>query len=907
MNRTRHFLFFFSLLMLPFLASATHNRAGEITYSQLDELTIECVVTTYTKESSTNADRDSILVLWGDGIASVLYRENGPDEKGEPLGNDIKKNVYRGKHTYPGRGTYIIGMQDPNRVADVVNVPNSVNVKFFISTTVTLLNPQFQGKNNSAILLEPPIDFGCISQPFVHNPNASDPDGDSLSFELIVPFQGKDTTINGYQYPDQILPGPDNVIRLDPKSGEFTWLFPKRAGEFNIAFRVNEYRNGFLISSIIRDMQIEILDCDNAPPEITAEEEICIVAGDTIDILAIARDLSIPPDEILLTASGGPLSVSSSPAIFTAPSDFSPGPIQGNFFWATTCEHIRKEAYTVVFKAVDRPSTFPPLADLHTLSIKVVAPPPQDVEGNANQDQIVLSWAAPYICENVKDEYFYGFSIWRRIGSKDVRLDTCRPGLEGQGYTLLDYQFSNVVGGKHQYIDDSAEKGRTYCYRILAEFARKSSGGYPFNFVQSLTSEEVCLQLSRDQPLLLNVDVTETDNINGEIYVRWTRPVAKELDTLKHPGPYVYEVLRRERNNGNFAFVPGSRIEGQFWQSPIDTFFTDTGLNTTDFSYEYKIAFNSAGPTEVKESEPATSIFLSIGETDRQLNLSWSEKVPWENKLYEILMHNNLGTFDTIGSTSDTFFLVKNLKNDTAYCLKVLAYGDYGLTELNQVLLNHSQINCGTPIDTVPPCSPEISVTNPCEEQEDIDEDDFYNIISWNDPIFICENSSDIGAFIIYFRSQDDQMWGVLDTLEYGSGFEYRHDIGALGAGCYAVTSIDTSGNESRITGEVCIDNCPLYILPNTFTPNGNGQNDLFVPRQKRFIDHVEFAVFNRWGELVFETTDPEINWNGNNLKGQPLVEGTYFYSCIVYESHYTGPIRQEQILKGFIDIIRRN
>ncbi len=47
-------------------------------------------------------------------------------------------------------------------------------------------------------------------------------------------------------------------------------------------------------------------------------------------------------------------------------------------------------------------------------------------------------------------------------------------------------------------------------------------------------------------------------------------------------------------------------------------------------------------------------------------------------------------------------------------------------------------------------------------------------------------------------------------------------------AGCYYVTAVDRSGNESRPSNTVCKDNCPYYELPNVMTPNADGKNDLF-------------------------------------------------------------------------------
>lgn len=98
------------------------------------------------------------------------------------------------------------------------------------------------------------------------------------------------------------------------------------------------------------------------------------------------------------------------------------------------------------------------------------------------------------------------------------------------------------------------------------------------------------------------------------------------------------------------------------------------------------------------------------------------------------------------------------------------------------------------------------------------------------------------------------------------------------------MTTIDFNGNESARSNKVCVDNCPFYELPNTFTPNGDGKNDIFKPRINLFIAEVRFLVYNQWGNLVFETTDPEINWDGTTNKGNELSDGTYHYICRVFE-----------------------
>ena len=407
----------FGLLLLPTLLQATHNRAGEITIEQIDPLTIQATITTYTVTSSVQADRDSLTLCWGDGTCDVLIRINGnlgPEgfPQGEPLANNTKLNRYRSMHVYPGLGTYKISMTDPNRNGGIINVnpPNSNMIEFHLQTVYTLLNPQFEGRNNTPILLQPPIDIGCVGQTFIHNPNAYDVDGDSLSYHLIVPLRGIDDDtgeeipVPNYAFPDMISPGAANNHTLDPVTGDFVWRTPRRPGDYNIAMIIVEYRQGVALDTMIRDMQILIDDCENQPPEIEVVEEICVVAGDLLELDVVATDPDMPSQQVDLTARGGPFEVPISPARLEVAPGFQPQALRGQFVWQTTCEHISEQPYSVVFRSSDdfelvpadgSSSTF--LSTLKTVRIRVVGPPPEDVLAMVDQEEITVTWEQPYI------------------------------------------------------------------------------------------------------------------------------------------------------------------------------------------------------------------------------------------------------------------------------------------------------------------------------------------------------------------------------------------------------------------------------------------------------------------------------------------------------------------------------
>jgi gliding motility-associated-like protein len=99
---------------------------------------------------------------------------------------------------------------------------------------------------------------------------------------------------------------------------------------------------------------------------------------------------------------------------------------------------------------------------------------------------------------------------------------------------------------------------------------------------------------------------------------------------------------------------------------------------------------------------------------------------------------------------------------------------------------------------------------------------------------------------------------------------------------------------------EVIEDGCfeSDVFIPNTFTPNGDGFNDVMYARGHK-LETVYFAIYNRWGEMVFETNDLKTGWDGN-YKGKPADVGVFGYYVKV--KCYNG---KETFKKGNITLIR--
>lgn len=95
--------------------------------------------------------------------------------------------------------------------------------------------------------------------------------------------------------------------------------------------------------------------------------------------------------------------------------------------------------------------------------------------------------------------------------------------------------------------------------------------------------------------------------------------------------------------------------------------------------------------------------------------------------------------------------------------------------------------------------------------------------------------------------------------------------------------------------------NCsfPLYI-PNAFTPNHDGLNDVFRIRNLHSQKLVSFSIYNRWGQLVFKTNDPEKGWDGD-VNGTPVNITTTFVYMVFYKD-LSGKLKY---VKGTVNLIR--
>ncbi|MEI7724573.1 MAG: gliding motility-associated C-terminal domain-containing protein [Bacteroidota bacterium] len=854
-----------STVFAPVIVFGTHQRAAEITFRQISKNLYEITLISYTfTPSPANAYRDWLTIHWGDGTSNDIQRIVMT-----PLADDITYNKYVGTHDFPGAATYTISCEDPNRNGGILNIPNSINTPLYIYSVLTI-NP-FLGYDNSPVLLNPPVDNACVHQIFYHNPGAYDADGDSLSYKL-VPCRGAlGQVIPGYTYPEA-----SKSLTLDAITGDLIWDSPEQQGEYNVAILIEEWRNGQKIGSVLRDMQIIVVACNNRPPVIDSVFDTCVEAGKVLRFPVKAYD----PDSnnVTLTGTGGPFILPRDSATLTPNPATGHGQVQALFRWNTVCNHVKLRPYQVFFKAKDDAQPVS-LVTFKSINILVVGPAPKNLATVPMGNTIQLNWDN-YSCSNAT-----GYYIYRKADSTGYIPNYCETGVPPYlGYTKID-QFTDI--SRTAYLDDNKGaglmRGLKYCYLVVAYYADKA---------ESYASNEACATLKKDLAVITNASINMTSATAGSIYVAWSKPT--EIDTIQIPGPYKY-LIARSRSDAPQQFVLVDSLTNL-----NDTTLTDNLLNTIQYHYLYRIDLYNVTPGNrflIGSSQVASTMFLVPVPTDKMIKLIWNNDVPWTNRYFTIYRKGPGGaTFDSVGTSIIPKFNDAGLVNGLNYCYKIKSTGNYSASGFVDPIINFSQESCATPIDNIPPCPPLLTVNPICKES--------INVLSWTKPADSCPN--DIARYYIYYTPVKGKPV-LIDSIPNGTDTSYTHKPPHSIVGCYGVTAMDSVGNLSDTSNIVCIDYtlCPIYTLPNVFTPNGDGSNDFFIPfPDYTSVSEVNMKIFDRWGKLVFDTNNPDILWDGKDkTTNQPCSDGTYFYICDVFEITLSGIVKRN--LHGSLTILR--
>lgn len=785
-----------------------------------------------------------------------------------PPGICIEKAVYIDTVTLPPSADgYDLVYQRCCRNGTITNLTNPGSQG---STYTTFIPDSTLVCNNSPVFTNFPPIVLCNNDPLTFDHSATDADGDSLVYQFIAPFVGGTqfnplptpvsppfSTVNwapGFSFTNPVTSVPGLVI--DPVTGMITGT-PRAVGQFVVGIAVREYRNGVLINTTLRDFQFNVVACQNSRSAIFDPGVICNsftvnFLNTSINATSYFWNFGDPTTTADISTATNPQYTYPDTGVYTVMLISDPN--------STICSDT-------VFLDV---RVFP------LISPQFTVPPSQCLNGNSYN----FSAAGAYF-PTTRIEWVFGPT------TVTSSLDSMNPtgivfnasGKQAVGLRYRDFGCDTTyVDSVEVLVSPDADFfiSPNNCVDFNIQFNDRTTNGgtYLWNFGSPSSNPNS----STVRNPLFNFPDSGTYNV---------RLIATNANTCADTTSQIFRVLPKLRATfarpasqcfaGNsFQFSAG----GSLYNSTIVNW--DLGINTApQFS-------NSRNPSNVTYSAPGfqqvtltysdfgciktftDSVFLSVTPiadfslVQNEFCIGDSIPVAFTNLSQSGLIYswdfgdgkgstleNPTNVYQSIG-TFDIAFTV----SDTVGCFD---------TELKPSLITilPSPFADFSPRDTtISSLFPHLTFVSKAQN-------DFTSV-------FTTGNGDTFNPF-------------VREEYTYNAdGYFYPKLVVSNPVGC-------TDTAEGRVYVE---PEFPVYI-PNSFTPNDDGLNDIFKPVLLESISY-NFMVFNKWGELVFQTNDVEEGWDGKYKTGEYLAPEVY-----VYRVEYSSPKKLDQIHQGHITLIR--
>jgi hypothetical protein len=269
------FIFTFSFSISE-KAYATHASGGEITYTHLNGNCYAIRLTFFRDCIGINIVQPIIVNIASGSCAQSTTLQLDPvpgtgQEITHPCpghistcsgGNEpgIQKWEFESQYCFPGQcADWVISIAISARNAAITTLQNPGADDIYIEAKLNNLN----GDNNSPQLTIDPKIFLCIGQDLTIDHGIIDPDGDSLVCSIIAARTDQNTPVVYNLGYSSIQPlSSQTAITMDPNSGDL-FIHPINQEVGVIVFQVDEYRNGNLIGSVMQDLCVYTVPCNN--------------------------------------------------------------------------------------------------------------------------------------------------------------------------------------------------------------------------------------------------------------------------------------------------------------------------------------------------------------------------------------------------------------------------------------------------------------------------------------------------------------------------------------------------------------------------------------------------------------------------------------------------------------------
>lgn len=736
------------------------------------------------------------------------------------------------------------------RNSSIVNldVPEDQGITIYTSVPGSGL---IEEENSSAQFVNfPPVAL-CANAAFYFDASATDEDGDSLAYSFCDPMMGAT--------PDDPAPPPsftmnlnpvdwaagfsasypitsDPAFAIDPVTGMVTGT-PTSIGRYAIGICVSEYRDGVLINTIMRDFQFNVTICDpNIVSAIPPQEDFCAGAelqfeNSSINATFYHWDFGVEGIDTDTSALETPTYTFPFAGEFTVTLIANPG-------WpcADTSESIF--------------STYPPMNpeiqinnyqcinNLDYYDFQVVA----ETSGNALYQWEFSPGTNP---QNATGEIVTNVQINPEAITTDITVTVTENGCEETTTASIENPADPVaiITPQESFCD-----GMTYVFENESENATSWiwDFGLPGNndtsnsFQPGFTFPDTgYYQIT----LVAQADFTcpDTTQMGFEIYGLLDPSFPEQNSQCFEGNSFDFTAQGATTGNAVYSwdFGPFANISSSNQANPQNISYEAPGW------YDVNLTIEENGCVE----EYTDSLWV-IANFEIEFDVTPASGCPPVSTSFEAYSVADVPVYYTWdfgdGSTSSS-------QNSThLYTMP----GTYDV-----VATAFTTAGC---IESVTAYYPDAIVVQAPPVAGFLIEPQVVDIL--NPQVVVTDVSS--GGISCYYTTSDG-----------GESNDCNFQYSFTEAGVQSITQIviNEFGCVATTSGEVIINGF-LFFAPNSFTPNADGLNDFWLP-ESTGISKYELKIFNRWGDLIFETNDPDIAWTGSVHGGEFFAQdGVYNY-----------------------------
>ena len=860
------------ILCLSFSLRASHIVGGDIYYDYLGNSNYRFYITIYRDCASTGAAYDDplILAVYPQGSSStsqlisipfpgsvVLPIEFNNPCGTAPTGLCVEKAVYTTIINLPPiTGGYTITYQRCCRGPAISNLVSPDNTGLTLTTHVPGLETGAFANSSPRYTNYPPL-LLCNNDQLVFDHSATDPDGDQLVYSLVTPYSGADavTPMPNPPPPPPYYPvtwssgfsasvplGPGSSTAINSTTGLLTST-PQMLGVFVVGIRVQEYRNGVLIGQTVRDFLFKVLNCNlvlsailPTQEQLSSFESYCQgltvnFENDSYGGTVYQWDFGVNGITTDVSNQFNPSYTYPAPGTYDATLVINPGEP------CTDTAHIIvtvNNEFSVSYNTIDSICIVGNSFDFFSQTVGSSAQsfswdfgPDASIQTATTEDVLGVTFntsgAIPITIEADNGDCTASYTADIYIFPEPIAGIVLPVGYECEGLTV---SFGNASTGIANSNWDFGVQGITTdtSTQQTPTFTFPQGGTYDITLIGSSTgtcADTATTSITVNE--LLTISFTHNDSLCLTDNSFWFD------GTMTGPSFTQYE----------WDFGPGSTPSSSSDLDVSNVVFDSAGVHTItltawfDNCYEYatdqlfiyrvpSIEFTDIpGPRCV----PATVQFQNLSQADSPMYYTWtfgdgdSSIAANPTHIYE-----NVGSYSVGLEVITTEGCV-----DTLYLLK------------QDFITVHPSPTSKFTVD------PEV--TDIC-----------------NARIQFTDQSTGANSYFYWF---DDSTYfseeqNPIHNYHVG-GTLYPMQIATNEFGCK-----DTSYQK------LMVEPFSIYV-PNSFTPDGNEFNNEFNGLFGLEVYGWELSIYNKWGELVYQTNEPQFGWDGSS-QGRLMQQGTYAY-----------------------------